>query len=84
MPVISRFHNMIVKMYYRQKEHNPPNIHVIDGEKVGVFHINDGEMYEGDIHHQEQEMMKRFIKYYKCELLQMWETQEFKMLVPIE
>jgi hypothetical protein len=26
MPVISRFHGITIKMYLRQKEHNPPHI----------------------------------------------------------
>lgn len=84
MPVISRFYGMIVKMYFRQKEHNPPHIHVIDGEKAGTFNLCDGEMSEGDIHSKEQEMIKRYVMYYKHELLQMWETQEFRKLEPIE
>ena len=29
MPVISRFHGITIKMYLRQKEHNPPHIHAI-------------------------------------------------------
>ena len=29
MPVISRFYGIVIKMYLRQKEHNPPHIHAI-------------------------------------------------------
>ncbi|MBQ8199400.1 MAG: DUF4160 domain-containing protein [Lachnospiraceae bacterium] len=32
MPVISRFHGITIKMYFRQKEHNPPHIHAICGD----------------------------------------------------
>lgn len=49
MPVISRFHGIVIKMYLRQKEHNPPHIHAIYGECIGMFSLSDGEMFEGDI-----------------------------------
>lgn len=40
---------MVIKMYFRQSEHNPPHIHVIYGECVGVIDIRTGEMLEGDL-----------------------------------
>ncbi|WP_302272727.1 DUF4160 domain-containing protein [Brachyspira aalborgi] len=29
MPIISRFYGIIIKMYFQQKEHNPPHFHAI-------------------------------------------------------
>ena len=29
MPVISRFYGIIIKMYFQQKEHNPPHFHMV-------------------------------------------------------
>lgn len=29
MPVISRFYGIIIKMYFEQKEHNPPHFYAI-------------------------------------------------------
>ncbi|MDD3369047.1 MAG: DUF4160 domain-containing protein [Lachnospiraceae bacterium] len=84
MPVICRFYGITIKMYFRQKEHNPPHIHAIYGEYIGLFSIFDGEMFEGDIPEKGQQMVKRFINYYKERLLVMWETQHFEMLFPIE
>ena len=37
MPVISRFYGIVIKMYLRQKEHNPPHIYAIYGEYIGLF-----------------------------------------------
>lgn len=48
MPVLSNFYGIIIKMYFQQSEHNPPHIHAIYGENVGVIDINSGEMLEGD------------------------------------
>lgn len=84
MPVISRFNGIVIKMYLRQKEHNPPHIHAICGECVGMFSLLDGEMFEGDLSNKEQQAVKKFIDKYGEELLHMWETQQFKTLDPVE
>jgi len=84
LPVIARFHGITIKMYLRQKEHNPPHIHAIYGEYIGMFSLEDGEMFEGDIPRKGQELIERFIAYYRERLYRMWETQEFEILPPIE
>lgn len=84
MPVISRFYGIVIKMYLRQKEHNPPHIHAIYGECVGMFSLQNGEMFEGDIPIKGQNLVKSFIEQYREKLLIMWETQQFEVLPPIE
>ena len=84
MPVISRFYGITIKMYLRQKEHNPPHIHAIYGECIGLFDLENGIMFEGDIPMKEQKLVRKFIGNYKEQLLVMWETQRFTMLPPVE
>lgn len=84
MPVISRFNGIVIKMYLRHKEHNPPHIHAICGDNIGMFSLSDGEMFEGDLGNKEQKMVQKFIAKYGKELLDMWETQQFKSLPPVE
>ena len=84
MPVISRFYGIVIKMYLRQKEHNPPHIHAIYGEYSGLFSLCDGEMFEGDIPIRGQQMVKDFVLYYKDKLIEMWNTQTFEILEPLE
>jgi len=84
LPVISRFYGIVIKMYLRQKEHNPPHIHAIYGEYVGMFSIADGEMFEGDLPSKMQVLVKSFIEYYRDRLFDMWHTQCFEVLEPIE
>lgn len=83
MPVISRFLGITIKMYLRQKEHNPPHIHAISGESVGIFLLSNGEMFEGDMTVKEQQLVKEFVEYYKDNLMKMWESQQFEMLPPL-
>lgn len=84
MPVISKFYGITIKMYFRQKEHNPPHIHAIYGECIGVFAIGDGEMIEGDMPQKGQQIVREFIDYYRERLIQMWEKQDFEILPLIE
>lgn len=81
MPVISRFHGITIKMYFRQREHNPPHIHAIYGEYIGLFSISEGEMFEGDIPSREQRLVEAFIKRYREQLMIMWETQKFETII---
>lgn len=84
MPVISRFYGIVIKMYLCQKEHNPPHLHAIYGDYVGLFSLEEGEMYEGDIPVKEQKLIKNFILHYREQLYDMWKTQNFYLLPPIE
>ena len=49
MPVISRFYGMIIKMYFQQREHNPPHFHVIYGDYMGAIDIRTLQLLEGDL-----------------------------------
>ncbi len=83
MPVICRFNGIVIKMYLRQKEHNPPHIHAIYGECMGMFSLLEVEMFEGDIPSKEQKLIEAFVMKYQEELLKMWDTQQFSTLEPL-
>lgn len=51
---------------------------------MGMFSLLDGVMFEGDLGNKEQKAVKKFIDRYGKELLNMWETQQFKFLEPVE
>ena len=84
MPVLSRFYGIIIRMYFLQKEHNPPHIHAIYGDDVAAITIPDGKVIEGALPNKALEMVKEWVSLNKDELLTIWETQEFKQLSPLE
>lgn len=84
MPVISRFYGMLVKMYFQQKEHNPPHFHVLYGEYVGVFEIKTLHMLEGDLPAKAQALVREWAQQHQDALLRIWNTQEFVTLPPLE
>ena len=84
MPVLSRFYGIIIRMYFLQKEHNPPHIHAIYGDDVAAISISDGRVIEGSLPSKALEMVREWVSVNKKELMTMWETQEFKQLSPLE
>lgn len=84
MPVISRFYGMVVKMYFISSEHNPPHIHVVYGDYIGVIDIRTAEMLEGDLPSKALSIVKEWTLNNKYELLKMWESQEIHELPPIQ
>lgn len=84
MPVLSRFYGIIIRMYFLQKEHNPPHIHAIYGENVAAITIADGKILEGDLPAKALEMVREWLSEHREELLTIWETQEFKQISPLE
>ena len=84
MPVLSRFCGIIIRMYFQQAEHNPPHIHALYGEDMAAIDILTGEVLEGDLPPKALAMVREWSAIHKNDLLDMWETQEFKSLSPLE
>jgi len=83
MPTISHFDGIIIIMYLRNKEHNPPHIHAVMQDYYAPFLISTGEIMEGSFPQKASAMVKRFIQLYRKELEEMWETEQYKKLPPI-
>ena len=84
MPVISRFYGMIIKMFFLASEHNPPHIHVVYGEYVGVIDIRTLQMIQGDLPNKALKIVQEWTQIHQAELLKMWETQDIQPLPPID
>lgn len=84
MPVISRFYGIIIKMYFRQAEHNPLHIHVIYGEYLAEIDIITGKMLVGDLPRRALKMVEEWTLKNTDALLEIWKTQNFVELPPLE
>ena len=83
MPEISRFYGIVIKMFFKPKEHEPSHIHALYGEYVGIFDLQSMEMAEGDLPKKAQELIKEWLEKNQFDLLEMWETQKLKKLPPL-
>lgn len=83
MPEISRFYGIVIKMFFKPKEHNPSHVHALYGEYVGIFDLESMEMTEGDLPKKAQELIKEWLAKHQSDLLEMWDTQNIRKLPPL-
>lgn len=83
MPEITRFYGIVIKMFFKPKEHEPSHIHALYGEYVGIFDLRTMEMIEGDLPRKAQELVKEWLAKHQHDLLEMWENQNIKKLPPL-
>lgn len=83
MPEIARFYGLIIKMFFRIGEHNPPHFHALYGEYMGEFDINTLEMIQGDLPPRAVSLVKEWAEINQSELLKMWNTQNIYKLQPL-
>ena len=84
MPTISYFYGIIIVMYLRNKEHNPPHIHAITQDFDAPFLIATGELMEGEFPIKARALVKEFILKNKKELEEMWEGEKYAKLPPLK
>ena len=84
MPVLSRFYGIIIRMYFQQSEHNPPHIHAIYGENVAAIDIQKKKIIEGELPKKALELVIEWISIHEEELKEIWDTQNFKKIKPLE
>ncbi|MCR4724191.1 MAG: DUF4160 domain-containing protein [Clostridia bacterium] len=83
MPTISHFYGITIVMYLRGKEHNPPHIHAIMQDFAAPFSITTGEPLDGGFPPKAKALVREFILQYQDELLEMWETGQYRRLPPL-
>ena len=84
VPTISMFYGILILMHLTRKEHSPPHIHAYYGQYDAAFQISDGEILHGTFPNQGKKLVKSFILKYHNELMNMWETEQYIKLPPIE
>lgn len=83
MPEISRFYGITIKMYFLASEHNPPHIHAIYNKDIAVIDIQTLEVIEGKIPKRALKLVKEWILIHKNEIKEIWRTQQFKRIEPL-
>jgi len=71
-------------MYFLQNEHNPPHIHAIYNEDVAAIDFMTGNVLEGYLPPKALAMVQEWISLHQEALQEIWSTQEFRKLPPLE
>lgn len=83
MPEISRFYGIVIKMFFKLKEHEPSHIHALYGEYIGLFNLETLKMTEGDLPKKAQQLVGEWLELHQRELLDMWKKQNIHKLPPL-
>ena len=83
MPEICRFYGIIIKMFFKPKEHEPSDLHALYGEHVGIFDLKTMKMTEGDLPKKAQELVQEWMELNQDKLLDMWASQRLEKLPPL-
>ena len=71
-------------MYFLQSEHNPPHIHAIYNEDVAAIDFMTGKVLEGHLPNKALALVQEWIAQHRDTLMEIWKTQEFKAIPPLE
>ncbi len=83
MPEISRFYGIVIKMYFRKSEHNPPHFHAIYGECIAEIDIQTGDVIVGDLPNKALALVREWAEAHRSELMKIWEEQVFAPIQPL-
>ena len=83
MPEICRFYGIVIKMFFKPKEHEPSHLHALYGDHVGIFDLQTMEMTEGDLPKKARELVTEWMRSNQDRLLEMWRTQRLEKLPPL-
>lgn len=84
MPIISTFYGISIKMYFRQGEHNPPHFHAYYGSYAAAFDIRTLKMIDGDLPPKARLLVMEWAFMHQGKLMEIWETQNFERVEPLE
>ena len=82
MPEISRFFGIVIAMYYA--EHDPPHFHARYNEWEAQVDIREGTIIRGMLPSKQARLVLAWTEIHREELLQMWETKEFRPVRPLK
>ena len=83
MPEICRFYGIVIKMFFKPKEHEPSHLHALYGEHIGIFDLKTMKMTEGDLPKKAQELVQEWMELNQDKLLDMWASQRLEKLPPL-
>ena len=82
MPEVARFYGIVIKVFFG--DHPSPHFHAIYGEYNALVDIASLQIIEGDLPGRAQKLVLEWALLYQQDLLQMWDTQEFRRLPPLK
>ena len=71
MPILSRFHGIVIRMYFQQADHNPPHIHALYADDMVAIDVQTGDILEGYLPKKQLSMVRKWVQVNKEALVRM-------------
>jgi hypothetical protein len=84
MPEICRFYGIIIRMFSIDSEHPPKHIHIKYGEHEAVMEIENLNIIDGSLPKRARILVREWAEIHQDELKEMWDTQHFRKIEPLE
>ena len=82
MPEVSRFYGIAIKIFFG--DHPPPHFHAVYGEYNALVGIEGLAVIEGDLPKRAEKLVLEWAGMYQDELMEMWNSQDFRKLPPLK
>ncbi len=76
MPIVSVFFDLIISMFYDERQHNTPHIHVRYAEHNASVNITTGDVIIGSLPRPRLRLVEAWIELHRDELLANWELMK--------
>ena len=83
MPEICRFYGIVIKMYLIDRQHPPRHIHINYGEYEAVMELMNLNIIEGSLPKKCRQLVREWAEHQE-ELIEIWDTQKFHAVTPLE
>ncbi len=84
MPEISRFYGIMIRMYLIDSEHPPRHIHIKYAEYEAVMELENLNIMEGALPKKCRQLVREWAEIHQEALIDMWNTQNFHKIEPLE
>ncbi len=84
MPEICRFYDIIIRIFLIDREHPPLHIHIKYGEYEAVMELMNLNIIEGSLPKKCRQLVREWAELHQEELIEIWDTQKFHAISPLE
>lgn len=81
---LSRFYGIIIRMYSIDNEYPPKHIHIKYSEHIAIMELESLNIIEGSLPKRARILSREWAELHQEELIEMWETQNFHKIDPLE
>ena len=84
MPEICRFYGIIIRIFSIDREHPPKHIHIKYNEYEAVMELEGMNIINGSLPKKARVLVREWAELHQQELIEMWDSQNFHKIEPLE